>query len=282
MFSHFCIALQQVRNVTAPVEGVIDWSGRWLVWMIGRGRSRVCPIPTAQTEPSLDSLCYIIYFMTANKRPAPLTLTDKRNSRARIGSQISAARSDSQSHALSPLSPSPFQVPTISNINAMRSASMVHVRRVDYVASIFSFLPCSKKTDSRRRRRFWSRPVWLHLSSIVFFFFFAYRHLRRWSRVGGWKTFASRPAPSSCLHNSDHGGGPNRDMPVPEIPTWLGDEREQRERESRFMELRVICAYVGSCMGRRARCRHRNVVVAVHAGVEQPVPRIRTPRNLQS
>ena len=103
MFSHFCIALQQVRNVTAPVEGVIDWSGRWLVWTIGRGRSRVCPIPTAQTEPSLDSLCYIIYFMTANKRPAPLTLTDKRNSRARIGSQISAARSDSQSHALSPL-----------------------------------------------------------------------------------------------------------------------------------------------------------------------------------
>ena len=160
--------------------------------------------------------------MTANKRPAPLTLTDKRNSRARIGSPISAARSDSQSHALSPLSPSPFQVPTISNINAMRSASMVHVRRVDYVASIFSFLPCSKKTDSRRRRRFWSRPVWLHLSSIVFFFFFAYRHLRRWSRVGGWKTFASRPAPSSCLHNSDHGGGPNRDMPCLKSPPGSG------------------------------------------------------------
>ena len=167
---------------------------------------------------------------------------------------------------------------------------MVHLRRVDYVASIFSFLPCSKKTDSRRRRRFWSRPVWLHLSSIVFFFF-AYRHLRRWSRVGGWKTFASRPAPSSCLHNSDHGGGPNRDMPVPEIPTWRGDEREQRERESRFMECELYTLmlagarallHVGSCMGRRARCRHRNVVVAVHAGVEQPVPRILTPRNLQS
>ena len=120
-----------------------------------------------------------------------------------------------------PLSPAPFQVPTISNINAMRSASMVHVRRVDYVASIFSFLPCSKKTDSRRRRRFWSRPVWLHLSSIVFFFF-AYRHLRRWSRVGGWKTFASRPAPSSCLHNSDHGGGPNRDMPCLKSPPGSG------------------------------------------------------------
>ena len=166
-----------------------------------------------------------------------------------------------------PLSPAPFQVPTISNINAMRSASMVHVRRVDYVASIFSFLPCSKKTDSRRRRRFWSRPVWLHLSSIVFF---AYRHLRRWSRVGGWKTFASRPAPSSCLHNSDHGGGPNRDMPCLKSPPGSGmnGSSVSESQDSWNCELYALMLagarallHVGSCMGRRSlpppkrRCR---------------------------
>ena len=105
MLSHFCIAL---RTASKECDGACRGSDR-LVGSLARldDRSRSVPrLPhpycTDGAEPSLDSLCYIIYFMTANKRPALLTLTDKRNSRARIGSQISAARSDSQSHALSP------------------------------------------------------------------------------------------------------------------------------------------------------------------------------------
>ena len=44
---------------------------------------------------------------------------------------------------------------------------------------------------------------------------------------------------------------------MPEIPTWLGDEREQRERESRFMECELYALMLAG-----ARARYSMLAVA--------------------